>query len=109
MSKVKKNRKMWLEASDREDARTAQRRSQKAEIFLPEAELRHLREICKRYDADGSGDLDPKECSEVLADLGLKPTTREEKLELAEIMEELQAGDGDIDFMQLCLIVQRLR
>lgn len=112
MIKVNENRRMFMHIGTKEYGNSAQqRRSQKSfECLLAEAEVKSIKEVCMRYDADGSGDLDARECSEVLADLGLKPQSREEKMELAEIMEEVAAGESEeIGFMQLCNIVHRLR
>jgi len=109
VSRLRHARRLFQDYNKGGDSGAPMRASQRAKIFLPESDVKSLKEVWKMYDEDDSGDLDSRECADVIADLGLKPRTRDEKMELAEIMEEFQGSDDHVDFTQLCAIVQRLR
>ncbi|CAJ1401396.1 unnamed protein product [Effrenium voratum] len=55
---------------------------------LPEQEVNNLDVQFRHYDFDGSGTLDLEEVRNILADMGLTPQNREEKLEVVECINE---------------------
>jgi len=59
---------------------------------VDESEIQHLYTAFTRYDIDDNGYLDGTEARQVLADLGLQPRTREEKIEVHDIL-----CDQDVD------------
>merc|ERR1719335_1645908 len=93
-------------------ARSENRRkaAKPAELELPADELRVLQEAFNRYDEDSSGDLDLREVNEAFQDLGLKPKTQDEKIELTKILEELAGeANGGLIFPEFCQVVQTIR
>jgi len=66
---------------------------------MQEKDRQRYEEVFKRYDYNRSGGLDLVECYDALADLGLKPMDRQEKLKLKHAVE---AEDGELDFSQFC-------
>eukprot|EP00927_Polykrikos_kofoidii_P036604 TRINITY_DN30906_c0_g1_i1.p1 TRINITY_DN30906_c0_g1~~TRINITY_DN30906_c0_g1_i1.p1 ORF type:complete len:807 (+),score=141.54 TRINITY_DN30906_c0_g1_i1:96-2516(+) len=73
---------------------------------LSDAERAKMVQIFKRYDYNGSGGLDILEVQDALADLGLKPSSKNEKLHITQML----IGMGDeVDFFQFCKIVHDRR
>lgn len=103
MQRVRQERKK----KNRSGRRNAARRT---ELSLPAEEVRVLKEAFQRYDEDSSGDLDLREVNEAFQDLGLKPKTQDEKIELAKILEELAGeANGGLIFPEFCQVVQMIR
>eukprot|EP00747_Dinoflagellata_sp_TGD_P104066 gnl/TRDRNA2_/TRDRNA2_169154_c1_seq1.p1 gnl/TRDRNA2_/TRDRNA2_169154_c1~~gnl/TRDRNA2_/TRDRNA2_169154_c1_seq1.p1 ORF type:complete len:770 (+),score=131.17 gnl/TRDRNA2_/TRDRNA2_169154_c1_seq1:133-2310(+) len=77
---------------------------------MPADEVEQLYEAFDRYDVDDSGNLDRVEVRQVLADLGLQPRTREEKVELIEALGDADLdGLGHLHFEQFLSIVKKFR
>lgn len=81
----------------------------RADLRVPLGDLPRIREAWTRYDTNNSGDLEPWEAVEALADMGLKPRSQVEKTELMRLMEEVDDGDGGIDFGEFCALLVRVR
>jgi Ca2+-binding EF-hand superfamily protein len=61
-------------------------------------------------DKDGSGELDMCEVSNCLVQLNMWPSSPKQQLEIARIMEEVDAdGSGDFDFDEMLQMIQRIR
>jgi len=66
-------------------------------------ECERFAEIFSRYDYNRSGGLDVVELHGALADLGLRPSNKKEKLELVRLV---QGSEGsELDFRQFCRVV----
>lgn len=78
------------------------------QAFRPE--LQTLLENFKRYDRDGSGQLDHDESFMVLSDAGLLPRTRTERIEIQEMMQTLDIeGNGQFSFGEFLDMTYRIR
>lgn len=77
---------------------------------LSEDEVRELYSVFNHYDFDESGTLDREEVRNVLADLGLQPRTREEKVEVHEILcDQDLDGHRTFQFNEFLTAVKAIR
>jgi len=67
-----------------------------------------LRKMFESFDRDGSGQLDLSEVSAMLLELGLTPRTREDQVEMKRLIEQVDDGDGDVNFSEFQTLVQRI-
>lgn len=74
---------------------------------ISRAERERFQEVFQRYDYNRSGGLDVVEMHDALADLGLKPTTKKEKVDLAR--KAANQEGHEFDFKQFCRIVAQRR
>jgi len=74
---------------------------------VTQADRERFQEVFQRYDYNRSGGLDIVEMHDALADLGLKPSTRKEKMEMARLAANQDCQE--FDFKQFCRIVLQRR
>lgn len=93
--------------------------SEQKKAGFSSSELQTLRDMFKKYDADGSGDIDALEVVKLLQDFGLKCRTREERQQsldqvdearkLAEAVGVLRDEETEDAFMTFWELVQLVR
>lgn len=76
---------------------------------VSESEIQMLHDIFVRYDLDSSETLDQEEIRYVLADLGMEPSNKAEKQELAEVLDD-EVGDLEcINFPEFMAIYKAMQ
>jgi len=70
----------------------------------------HLREIFVKFDQDKSKKLCIAEISNLLAEIGIQPKSREEQVEMKTLFDDLDVDkSGDLDFQEFLELVMRLQ
>lgn len=77
-------------------------RSTMPSLNISNRERERYEQVWKRYDYNKSGGLDLAECHDALADLGLKPSSRKDKL---YIKTRIDLEGGELDFPKFCKLV----
>jgi len=73
-----------------------------------EAQAERLRGLFAYYDSTKSGKIQMKDVTRIFRDLGLTPRSRQEQLEIKQILDEVdEDGDGTFDFKEFSKMVQR--
>lgn len=68
-----------------------------------------LRKVFDRYDRDNSGNLDLKEVSMLIAEIGLQPRCREDQDEMKKLLQEVdEDGSGELDFEEFQTLQQKI-
>lgn len=77
--------------------------------YLQDKQRADLLEQFQKYDRDKSHQLDVKEISNLMADLGLSPKTRAEQDEIKHILQDCdEDGSNEISFEEFQMLVQRV-
>jgi len=73
-----------------------------------EGQQERLKYLFEYYDQDRSGEVAIKEVTRLFRDLGLTPRSRQEQLEIKQILDEVdENGDGTFTFPEFAVMVQR--
>mmetsp|Transcript_101289 Transcript_101289/g.179993 ORF Transcript_101289/g.179993 Transcript_101289/m.179993 type:complete len:965 (-) Transcript_101289:74-2968(-) len=73
-----------------------------------EGQIERLKGLFEYYDSSKSGRILMKDVTRIFRDLGLTPRSRQEQLEIKQILDEVdEDGDGSFDFKEFSMMVQR--
>lgn len=79
------------------------------ETELDSKECEELGILFDKYDKDGSGVLDRSEVEAIFADKGMEPKTREEKMEINELLCEVDRdGSGEFSLFEFGLVMVKV-